>query len=49
VTGVVAALESDDDVGILREEIDDLAFAFVSPLRPYDCDVGHLLILDFRF
>ena len=32
VAGVVAALESDDHIRFLREEISDLAFAFVAPL-----------------
>jgi hypothetical protein len=49
VARVVAALEADDDVGIVGEEIDDLSFAFVSPLGADNCDVGHLVILDFGF
>ena len=43
VTGVVAALKADDDVGVVREEIDDLALAFVSPLSADDCNVGHVI------
>ena len=41
MTCVIATLEADDDVGVLGEEIDDLAFAFVSPLGADDCNVGH--------
>ena len=32
VAGVVAALEADDDVGPLGEQVGDLALAFVAPL-----------------
>ena len=32
VTGVVAALRADDDVGLLGEDVDDLAFSFIAPL-----------------
>ena len=41
MTGVIPALEADDDVGVLGEEIDDLTFAFVAPLGADDCNVGH--------
>src|SRR5690606_37668112 len=41
VPGVVAALGSYDDVGLLGEEIDDLAFAFVAPLGADHDGVGH--------
>ena len=33
VTGVVAALIARDDVEARRQQIDDLALAFVAPLR----------------
>ena len=39
MTGVIATLEADDDVSILGEEIDDLAFAFVPPLGPDHHDI----------
>ena len=32
VAGVVAALGADDDIGLLGEDVDDLAFAFIAPL-----------------
>ena len=32
VAGVVAALRADDDVRLLGQHVDDLAFAFVAPL-----------------
>jgi hypothetical protein len=41
VTGIVAALEAHDDVGLLRQPIDNLALPFVTPLGADDDDVGH--------
>src|SRR5207247_2286545 len=41
VSGVVAALEPDDQVRLLRQEVRDLAFAFVAPLSP---DAGRVLL-----
>ena len=41
VAGVVAALVAHDDLGVLGEEVDDLAFPFVAPLRADDDDVRH--------
>ena len=38
VAGVVAALVTRNDLESLREQIDDLAFAFVAPLGAYYCD-----------
>ncbi|GEL41130.1 hypothetical protein MEX01_17210 [Methylorubrum extorquens] len=37
----MTALEADDDIGLLREPIDDLALALVAPLGAYDDDVRH--------
>jgi hypothetical protein len=37
----MAALETDDDVGLLRQPIDNLALALVAPLRAYDYDIRH--------
>jgi hypothetical protein len=45
VTRVIAALKSDNNIGVFREEIDDFAFAFVSPLSADDGYVGHSRIL----
>jgi hypothetical protein len=39
VAGVVTALRARDDGKMLREQIDDLAFAFISPLRAYHSNV----------
>ena len=36
VAGVVAALEAHDDVGVLGEQVDDLALALVAPLGADD-------------
>ncbi len=44
VPGVVAALEADDDVGVLGEEIDDLPLAFVAPLSADDDGAWHCLL-----
>ena len=36
VAGVAAALKTDDDIGVLRQHIGDLAFAFVAPVGADD-------------
>ena len=41
VAGVVPALEADHHVGVLGEEVDDLALALVAPLRTDDHDIRH--------
>ncbi len=41
VAGVVAALEADDHVGPLGEEVGDLSLPLVPPLGPDDDDAGH--------
>src|SRR5258707_9758539 len=38
---IMAALKADDDVGLLGEPVDDLAFAFVAPLRTNHDHIGH--------
>ena len=43
VPGVVAALEADHHVRLLREEIDDLALTLVAPLGAHDHDAGHVV------
>ena len=43
MAGVITALKADDNVRVVGEEIDDLAFAFVAPLGADDCNVGHVL------
>ena len=40
--GVGAALVAADEVGLLREQVDDLALALVAPLRPDDDGRGHV-------
>jgi hypothetical protein len=42
VAGVVAALEAHDNVGALRQPVDDLAFALVAPLGADHHHVRHL-------
>ena len=42
VAGIVAALEAHHDIGALRQPIDDLALAFVTPLGADDHDIGHV-------
>src|SRR4030088_216512 len=41
MAGIVAALEAHDDVGLLRQPVDDLALPFVAPLGADDDDIGH--------
>src|SRR4051812_18094889 len=41
VTGVVAALEADDHVGALGQQVDDLALPLVAPLGANDDDSRH--------
>ena len=43
VPGVVAALEADHEIRLLREEVDDLALALVAPLGAHDHDSGHVV------
>ena len=45
MAGVVAALEADDDVGLLGQPVDDLAFAFVAPLGADHHHIRHRDIL----
>ena len=42
VTGVVPALEADDEVRLLRQEVGDLSFALVAPLRADDRSDRHV-------
>src|SRR2546425_432873 len=42
VPGIRAALVAADDIGVLREQIDDLALPFVSPLRADDDSRWHV-------
>ena len=41
VAGVVAALGTCDDVEAIGDEVDDLAFSLVSPLRTQNDNIGH--------
>ena len=41
VAGIVAALEADHDVGLLRQPINNLAFALVAPLGADHDNIGH--------
>src|SRR5688500_332797 len=43
VAGIVAALETDDDIGVAGKKIDNFAFTFVAPLGSDDCYIGHLI------
>ncbi len=42
VACVRAALVAAHDVGVLGEQVDDLALAFVAPLRAHDHGSGHV-------
>jgi hypothetical protein len=41
MAGIVAALVAHDDVGVLGEDIDDLALPFVAPLHTDAYDSWH--------
>src|SRR2546430_14641847 len=41
MAGIVAALEAHDDVGLLRQPVNDLALPFVAPLGADDDNIGH--------
>src|SRR5437868_8115155 len=41
MAGIVAALEAHDDIGLLRQPVDDLALPFVAPLGADDDNIGH--------
>jgi hypothetical protein len=41
VAGVVAALAADDDIGFIREEIDDFSFSFIAPLGANENGIRH--------
>ena len=41
MAGIMAALEADDDVGLLGQPVDDLALALVAPLRTDDHYISH--------
>ena len=43
VAGVIAALAADDDVGVAGQDIDDLAFSFIAPLRADQNRICHAL------
>ena len=48
VAGVVAALEADDQIGVLGEQIGDLALALVAPLGADDDDPRHFAVQSTR-
>jgi hypothetical protein len=41
VAGIIPALRAHDDIRVLGEEIDNLAFAFVTPLSPDQDGICH--------
>src|SRR5207237_10608628 len=45
VTGVAAALEADDEVRLLGQDVDDLALALVAPLDADDAAGGGAVLL----
>jgi hypothetical protein len=48
VAGVMAALETDDDVRLLRQPVDDLALSFVAPLGADDDNIGHSRVIPMQ-
>ena len=41
VSGIVAALTSNDDIGVPGKDVDDFALAFIAPLRADQYRVCH--------
>ena len=41
VAGVVTALRADDDIRLLRQNINDFALAFIAPLGAHENCIGH--------
>lgn len=41
VSGVVATLTADDDIGVPGKDVDDFALAFIAPLRTDQYRVCH--------
>ena len=41
VAGIMATLETDDDIGLFRQPVDNLTFAFVAPLGSDNHDIRH--------
>jgi hypothetical protein len=48
MAGVVATGATDDDIGVFREDVDDLAFTFIAPLGAYQNCVGHNRFWDWH-
>jgi hypothetical protein len=48
MTGVVAALEANDDIRLLRQPVDDLALSLVAPLGTDDDNVGHFAGIPYK-
>ncbi len=46
VTGIVAALVTDDLLGMLRVDVNDFTFAFVTPLGADNDDICHIYLLN---
>ena len=40
MAGIMAAIETHDAVGLLREPVDDLALAFVTPLSAHNHNIS---------
>ncbi|MGY4415075.1 hypothetical protein ACVWW4_006811 [Bradyrhizobium sp. LB7.1] len=49
MAGVMAALEADHDVRLLRQPVDDLALSLVAPLGADDDNIGHSRVILRRF
>jgi hypothetical protein len=45
MTGIVSALKPNHKVGVLGQQVDDLAFALIAPLGANDYKIGHSLLL----
>ena len=48
VPGVVSSLISGHDVEVRSEKVDDLAFAFITPLRAENCEIHKMVVIHPR-
>src|SRR5215471_20932815 len=48
MAGIVPALKANDDVGLLRQPVDDLALSLVAPLGADDDNIGHSRVIPMQ-
>src|SRR5207249_1208372 len=48
VPGIISSLRADDDLSLLRQDINDFAFAFIAPLGAHQDCIRHNLFSGMR-